>query len=603
MNARYHVLVAGAGPAGSALSLTLARRGLSVLLVEQSHLQNNRVGELLSPDGVQALRQLLPESAESFLQYPLSVVSAWNSEQLVREYHSPFRPWRAVERSKLDHHLASEAHKQGASLKLSHKIRKPRREGTGWSVELEHGGRCETVTADFLVDATGRAATLAKSLGASRIFRSGQIGLVGFLECPEQHLIPREMILESSEHGWWYAAPIKAGSAVAVLITDNDLDKGQPDTAWQTAFSATEFVRRRFSDYTLREKPHRVSAESSLLVPSYGDGWMAVGDAASCFDPLSSLGVGRALREGQKAGHFLADTFYRGERPNPRKLAESTGEEFINETRTLAGWYGRVKRWPNSIFWQRRGLSSSPYEPYKVWRRTYTPPRKVAITWGRGIEWSQYLELEQHLLCAPDVNIALRELRWSLSLWACHPEERPLLKASNPMPEPFLVWLDELLVGSLLCCLERKAETNSSELFSRLCEDQPVTLPSLGWSGRFSELADMSQQKSLVWLSEEVTRYQKSLIEGKFLITRAPLLQNLCLLSVLPLFILITTLMLSLQRGAEEPEREGYEQALEAVKETTQAPLDQLPNAIAGFHLDKALELLQTAQLLLPYSG
>lgn len=713
----------GAGPCGSALSLVLARAGVSALLVEQSGFESARVGELLSPDGVHVLSQMLPGVGEEHLKYPLSVVSAWSSTDLVTEQDGTELPWRAVDRVGLDLKLAREAEAQGATLKIRSKVRHPRREDGRWQVEIEGSeGTTETVTADVLIDATGRASTLAKQLGAVRVRQSGQIAVVGFLQCDPQHEVPREMVLETTPDGWWYAAPIMPGSAVGVFVTDNDLDKGQPDDAWLKAFISSAHVQQRFAGYSLKEKPRRVSADSSLLLPSYGEGWMAVGDAASCFDPLSIHGLGRALLEGARMGGFLVEAFAAGEEPNPMKMVEQNGEEFLKETVALSAWYRQVKQWPESIFWQRRdqgfpsaetgrqqrrartatptliftsdqhfecdqcgrcqrsswpalrqtsngseplepidfpatnGNSQSPgsrpdfcrldsqddprtcgqfpfllretpdgivvgvsplcrsvqqgkgqkLEHYASWvkalieeRPPAVLPRKVAVTWGRGIEWSQYKQFEAKLLEAEDFDASLRALRWSLSLWACHPGEREITPANSPAPpEKFLLWLDNLLVGALLCCLEHDPSAHSSELFGNLVDDKPVRFARVGWKGRFSTLALSPRLQNVDWIRDEAARYQRLLIERKFLTIRTPLLHNLCLLSVLPSFLLTYALLLSMHRGAEGIEREDYFRALELAEMelVTYGRLDQLPHIVASFHLDRALQQLRSGQ-------
>jgi flavin-dependent dehydrogenase len=686
-------------------------------MVEQSAFETARVGELLSPDGVHILSQMLPGLSEQHLKFPLSVVSAWSSTKLVTDQDGTELPWRAIDRVGLDRRLAQEAEAQGATLRTSSKVRKPKREGDRWRVEVETDGQIETCTADFLIDATGRASTLSKHFGAVRIRQSGQVAVVGFLGCPKELEVPCEMVLETTAEGWWYAAPIMAGAAVAVFITDNDLDKGQPDEAWKKAFEASVHVRQRFSQHTLLEKPRRVSADSSLLLPSYGEGWMAVGDAASCFDPLSIHGLGRALLQGAKVGQYLVDGFATGQDPNPRKLAEENGEEFLKETMALSVWYRQVKQWPESLFWQRRDqgypsvetgrqnrrpksgkspllftsgqrfecqqcgrcrraewpalrqtASSQPLEPidfpaiagsqprrpdfcalppaedprvcgqfpfllretpdgivvgvsplcrsvqsgqgkplehYAEWVRGRVeecPPavlgRKVAVTWGRGIEWSKYLELESDLLRSDDFDGSLRALRWNLSLWACHPGQRELASAGGSKPESFLVWLENLLVGSLLCCLEHDPTANSSDLFRNLVDDKPVNFTRVGWKGRFSELGASKRLDDVDWICDETARYQRALVERKFLVIRTPLLHNLCLLSVLPNFLLTYALLLSMHRGAARIEREDYYRALELAEMelVTYGRLDQLPHIIAGFHLDKALEHLQSGQ-------
>ena len=46
----FDVVIAGAGPAGSAIALELARAKLRILLIERSEFDQPRLGESLAPD-------------------------------------------------------------------------------------------------------------------------------------------------------------------------------------------------------------------------------------------------------------------------------------------------------------------------------------------------------------------------------------------------------------------------------------------------------------------------------------------------------------------------------------------------------------------------
>jgi len=60
--------------------------------------------------------------------------------------------------------------------------------------------------------------------------------------------------------------------------------------------------------YAMTAQPRRVDAGSARLDRACGDGWLAIGDAAMSFDPISSHGLLTALSTGLAAGETsLAD--------------------------------------------------------------------------------------------------------------------------------------------------------------------------------------------------------------------------------------------------------------------------------------------------------
>ena len=108
--------------------------------------------------------------------------------------------------------------------------------------------------------------------------------------------------------------------------------------------------------------PKLTSAQSARLATVYGDGWLAVGDAAQSFDPLSGEGLFHALFSGERAAQALFENFsgrvdaladYAG-------LSASLWERFL---RQRAAAYSAETRWPDTPFWQRRlATATSPVQ-------------------------------------------------------------------------------------------------------------------------------------------------------------------------------------------------------------------------------------------------
>src|SRR4029434_4989904 len=91
-------------------------------------------------------------------------------------------------------------------------------------------------------------------------------------------------------------------------MTDADLlprQRGLWRAFWHTQLQQTAHTQARLHAFDLQAAPRVVAANSSRLDSVSGHGWLAVGDAAMAFDPLSSQGLMHALASGMRAGEAL----------------------------------------------------------------------------------------------------------------------------------------------------------------------------------------------------------------------------------------------------------------------------------------------------------
>ena len=88
-----------------------------------------------------------------------------------------------------------------------------------------------------------------------------------------------------------------------------------------------------------------VNAATSRLDRPVGDGWVATGDAAAAFDPLSSQGILTAVLMGREAATALDD---------PAGYEARYGEIVAHFEVERLATYRREERWPAAPFWARR---------------------------------------------------------------------------------------------------------------------------------------------------------------------------------------------------------------------------------------------------------
>jgi flavin-dependent dehydrogenase len=214
------------------------------------------------------------------------------------------------------------------------------------------------VEARVAVDAGGRAAPLARLAGARRVVLDRLVAVSAFLPRDARSPFDRFTLVEAVEGGWWYSAPLPDGRRVVSFFTDSDL---APRTREVAAFRrrlgrAPATAARCGVDVRgpeLEAAPCVVSANTSRLTAVAGEGWLAVGDAAAAFDPLSSLGIETALSSAAQAAvavsrHLDGDA---GALPAYPSLVRETWRRYLYERARV---YEQETRWPQAPFWKRR---------------------------------------------------------------------------------------------------------------------------------------------------------------------------------------------------------------------------------------------------------
>ena len=361
------VIILGGGPAGTAAAITLARAGCSVVVLERSHYDRKRVGETLPPAARSSLLHLgvWDQFITAGHEPSPGILSVWGEVELY-EQHFIFNPhghgWH-LDRQSFDSMLAQAAERSGARVYCDAQVTSCLRLAAdeGWQVEFTCGKQRSQLRPKFLIDATGRAAVMARRQGARRIKTDRLVGLVGLLTSrfsESEHDV--RTLVEASADGWWYSALLPKHRLIAVYMSDADLlprQSGLRLDFWQAQLQQTIYTQARLRNFNWQTVLFVVAANSSRLDCVCGHGWLAVGDAAMAFDPLSSQGLLQALASGIRAGETTV-RFLAGEPTAMGKYTLKTDEIFKEYKRLHAVYYGREGRWPQSIFWQRRSVAT-----------------------------------------------------------------------------------------------------------------------------------------------------------------------------------------------------------------------------------------------------
>jgi flavin-dependent dehydrogenase len=361
---RVAVAVLGDGPAGAAVALALLARGIEVAVLGGG--RAGRIGEHLAPSAWRSIEALALTRCIDTGPHRSSpgVASTWGNEEEERRDYL-FQPWLRglnLDRTAFDRQLMAEVVRRGGQLLKIPSAQALTRTDRGWRLSDARGSAVESC---FLVDATGRRAWVARRLGG-RIRSTDRLVAVWARYRPTSSPPDASLRLKAVPTGWCYAAPLADGTVAAAYLTDADL----LSRCFRIKPHWVERLRTMLAsilplDGDVDGNVHVVPARSQLTAPAAGRAWMAVGDAATALDPLSSAGIPKAMADGVEAADAiapaLAGDLTKLERWN--MAIRRRFSTFLNDQRT---YYGLERRWPDEIFWRRRTAPSSPSTASRV---------------------------------------------------------------------------------------------------------------------------------------------------------------------------------------------------------------------------------------------
>jgi len=352
------VIIVGKGIAGLVVSLLLKRKGISHLLLDRTTARKQlALGETLPPSGLPLLQSLglLDLFESNSLHRTCGYHSAWGSTAIADHnffFHSPFQYGLKLNKQSLEQDLGSLT---SENILRFERISAIRFEEQGVTVELQNDQGPIVLRGKCLVEATGRNRALLKLLGITSAEYDQLTAYSCHLPGREHPKITHGVFVESFEHGWGIVSRLSDEVQVMSLFSRQrvGMHRELKDySCWPAILLGTAHLR----DFLSAEAGIRVvggDAGSSRAAQLAGKCWLATGDAAIAFDPLSSHGITNAVYTAHRAVGAIALHLSDRDEKHFREYAESLSAIFATYLRTRYELYQREQRWPGAAFWTR----------------------------------------------------------------------------------------------------------------------------------------------------------------------------------------------------------------------------------------------------------
>jgi flavin-dependent dehydrogenase len=348
------VAIVGAGPAGSALALFLAREGAQVTLFDDGRRPELLVGESLVPAVVPILQRLGVEGETATCgRVKPGVTFVWSpttrfSFTFARFAPSVFPYAYNIARPQFDDAILARAVAAGVRRVVS----RARLEAAGSSGtegrELRLDGEALAAAPhldgrqpDLIVDATGRARHGAHTLGIpARLGPRKDVAHFAHFQNVRWDEPPGQVLIARGAAGWSWCIPLPDRLSIGIVLGhDAAAALGRtPEERLQRAILNDAWLARVAGDAKRVSGVATYANYQLISERGYGPGWVMVGDAFGFVDPMLSPGVFLALRSAEMIADALIPFVKRRVVPSSTELASALASYAATQTAMLAAW-------------------------------------------------------------------------------------------------------------------------------------------------------------------------------------------------------------------------------------------------------------------------
>jgi menaquinone-9 beta-reductase len=315
---KFDAAIIGAGPAGTAAAISLARKGYRVALIDKERFPRDKLcGDFINPVNWPILHELgvendvLSSDHDKVRSFRITACSGEHARaRLLAQNHGP-EFGLGLSRTKFDLALLRQAEHKGAVVLQGCRIKNLERESQGWALLLDHAPGDGEIRAPVLIGADGRNSWVAHRLGLTSAAET-QGRSVGF----QIHLDASNAVSGSIEIHLFpggYAGLVGLGGNSFNLCLA--VDKHRLPRERQVEFLSESLLPQNPYLRELLMSSRRVG-DARATYPVYfkprtcvADGIVFIGDAARVNEPVSGEGIYFAMKSALLAAETLDEAF------------------------------------------------------------------------------------------------------------------------------------------------------------------------------------------------------------------------------------------------------------------------------------------------------
>ncbi|PKV51630.1 flavin-dependent dehydrogenase [Aquimarina sp. MAR_2010_214] len=352
------VIIVGKGIAGLVLSFLLKKKGIQHLVLDRkSKKKHFALAETLPPSSMPLLHalDLIKIFEKNTIRKTYGYHSMWgNTRVLNNDFFSQlsYKNGLKINKKTLVDDLEELCNMDMVSYEKMLNMIISKEEVI---VEVENDHQKVIIKGKMIIDATGRNRAILNKLKIPIRLYDNLISFSCHLPRIEHSKLTYDIFVESFEDGWGIVSGLDEKTNVLSIFTNKDnliQLKLRDYSNWQSVLSKTTLLK----DFLVEQPEVKIvglDANSSIANYLSGENWLAVGDAALSFDPLSSHGIANAIYTVREASDAIESYILTGDRKGFVTYSKTLFSIFDSYYMVKNGLYRAESRWMESSFWKK----------------------------------------------------------------------------------------------------------------------------------------------------------------------------------------------------------------------------------------------------------